>query len=71
MFLMFSRHHFERCVTKKNKTPEETFSYKIKRERPVFSKDMEQELIGYLLMVEQKYFGLTRPEVMSDGLPIR
>jgi hypothetical protein len=50
-------------VNMKDKTSEEAVLTKLGR-RPVFSRGIEQELIEYLLMMEQKYFGLTRQYVI-------
>jgi hypothetical protein len=49
-------------VNAKDKTPEEVLLTKLGR-RSVFSADMEQEFIKYLLMKEEKYFGLRRQYV--------
>jgi hypothetical protein len=48
-------------VNMKEKPPEEAVLTKLGR-RLVFSRDIEQELIEYLLMMEEKYFGLTRQD---------
>jgi hypothetical protein len=55
-------------ISMKDKTPEEAVLTKLGR-RPVFSRDMEQELIKYLLMMDEKQFGLTRLRSQNYGFP--
>jgi hypothetical protein len=60
---------FRPYVNMKGKPPEEAVLTKLGR-RPVFSRDMEQELIEYLLMTKEKYFGLTRQDVRMVAFPL-
>jgi predicted nucleic-acid-binding protein len=52
----------KRCVNMNDKPREETLLTKL-RSRSVFSKDVEQELVEYLVVMDQQYFGLTRQDI--------
>jgi hypothetical protein len=51
-----------RCVNMKNKTTEEVVQTKSGR-KPVFSLEIEKELVDYLLFTETRLFGLARQDV--------
>jgi hypothetical protein len=51
-----------RYVNRKTKTPEEAVETKSGR-KPVFSSEMEKELVENLLFMETRLFGLTRQDV--------
>jgi hypothetical protein len=51
-------------VNRKDKTPKKAVLPKLKR-RPVFSKDMEQKLIGY----ETEVFWLHKARCQNGGFP--
>ncbi|KAJ4432731.1 hypothetical protein ANN_21369 [Periplaneta americana] len=51
-----------RRYVKMDKPAEEAIRTKLGR-KPVFSQELETELVDYLVMMEQKYFGLTRQDV--------
>jgi transposase len=51
-----------RYVNMKTKTPEEVVETKSGR-KPVFSAEMEKELVEYVLFMETRLFGLTRQDV--------
>jgi len=57
------------CVIMGDKTPEEAALAKLGRMRE-FSKDMELELVGYLLAMAQKYFDLIRQDVRMMAFQI-
>ena len=47
-----------RLASQLNTTPDEAVKTKLDR-RPVFSPELENKLVDYLLLVEKKFFGLT------------
>lgn len=53
-----------RLVNKANTTPVEATDIKLGR-RPVLSKNLEAKLVDYLLLMEKKFFGLTRQDVKT------
>jgi len=68
-YLIFPRHLLGRMSTRGTNTPEEAALAKLGR-RPEFSKDMEQVLLGYLLAMAQKYFGLVGQDVRMMAFQI-
>lgn len=62
----------QRLVHDTEYSPEQVVEKKLGR-KPVFSTEIEQQLVEYLLLMESKYFGLTRRDVkvMAYQLAVR